>query len=587
MILEKLELRNYRGFKPEPILFERDVTVLVGPNDTGKSNVLRALSGYRDPKALQPDEVATKGNTAGPQVLTTWFVPDGWGRRKQMKQFTKSNDESERVALRVTSEGVSCWLPAAQGQEQAKTLGTRGADRWFPGASMLDMAAASQLPTIPGSLAPLDELKSDDNRLVAKLLQVGGCDISQLLASETEAGQRRSVRTVAAKVNEKLQLLLPSAPSLTMHIQNGLLDISFSDEEQYHFSTSQRGYGLLVLLRAIVLVLSFVEHDKKKPRSLILLDEPETGLHPGAQQGLCEFLQGVAREHKHQVIYATHSPFMIDPNRIHQVRLVGKDGTACVVENKPYQLLHKEPIRSALQLPMGYGLFLSDKNTIVEGISDQAMLVALSQACAALDLPYLDLRNTSIIPAGGAGENLFGALKARATRRGAQAIAVYDKDEAGHKALGQAKEADCNGLYVNAQPYSGTEITTTEFTTEDLVPARIYLEALKHDYAKVHAKQELRDTAPTPDEMADMLDKEQSTAPILAACEGFVQTSLAGAGFEFRKNAVATEAASLLLEGMPSERAGEQGTYGKQDLERAQRLFAEINRLFDEAKVNS
>lgn len=46
-------------------------------------------------------------------------------------------------------------------------------------------------------------------------------------------------------------------------------------------------------------------------RSLILLDEPEVSLHPGAQTRILEFLQERIVRQKHQIVISTHSPFLI------------------------------------------------------------------------------------------------------------------------------------------------------------------------------------------------------------------------------------------------------------------------------------
>ncbi|KUO52348.1 MAG: hypothetical protein APF76_04755 [Desulfitibacter sp. BRH_c19] len=58
----------------------------------------------------------------------------------------------------------------------------------------------------------------------------------------------------------------------------------------------------------VVLVHSIMNASEK---SLILLDEPETSLHPKAQQKLQAFLLEQIKKHKHQIIISTHSPTMI------------------------------------------------------------------------------------------------------------------------------------------------------------------------------------------------------------------------------------------------------------------------------------
>ena len=51
---------------------------------------------------------------------------------------------------------------------------------------------------------------------------------------------------------------------------------------------------------------------KTEERSLIVLDEPEVSLHPGAQIKLMEFLFQEALERHHQIFIGTHSKLIID-----------------------------------------------------------------------------------------------------------------------------------------------------------------------------------------------------------------------------------------------------------------------------------
>lgn len=46
--------------------------------------------------------------------------------------------------------------------------------------------------------------------------------------------------------------------------------------------------------------------------SLILLDEPETSLHSGAQKRLMNFILDICIKKKHQLVISTHSPFLIE-----------------------------------------------------------------------------------------------------------------------------------------------------------------------------------------------------------------------------------------------------------------------------------
>lgn len=49
-----------------------------------------------------------------------------------------------------------------------------------------------------------------------------------------------------------------------------------------------------------------------KPCSLVLLDEPEVSLHPGAQKRMMETLYTIVEKYKHQIVISTHSPTLVN-----------------------------------------------------------------------------------------------------------------------------------------------------------------------------------------------------------------------------------------------------------------------------------
>lgn len=73
-------------------------------------------------------------------------------------------------------------------------------------------------------------------------------------------------------------------------------------------------------------VINMVTQIKKAPdQSLILIDEPEISLHPGAQLQLLKFLLTEIRDKNHQIVFTTHSPTMIKYLPSECIRLFKKD----------------------------------------------------------------------------------------------------------------------------------------------------------------------------------------------------------------------------------------------------------------------
>src|SRR5437879_5974894 len=72
-------------------------------------------------------------------------------------------------------------------------------------------------------------------------------------------------------------------------------------------------------------LIFLVESDEGHKDAVLLLDEPGLHLHPTAQQELIEFFEELARSH--QLLYTTHSPFLIDGQHLERIRPVREDAS--------------------------------------------------------------------------------------------------------------------------------------------------------------------------------------------------------------------------------------------------------------------
>ncbi|MCX7178267.1 MAG: AAA family ATPase, partial [Proteobacteria bacterium] len=114
-------------------------------------------------------------------------------------------------------------------------------------------------------------------------------------------------------------------------------------------------------------------------RLILLLDEPGLALHALAQADFLRYIDRLAKDH--QVLYTTHSPFMVHSDRLHQVRIVEdqlKLGTV-ISENlggsDPRTIF---PLQAALGWTVAQNLFISERNLLVEGPSELIYLQAMS-----------------------------------------------------------------------------------------------------------------------------------------------------------------------------------------------------------------
>ena len=128
-----------------------------------------------------------------------------------------------------------------------------------------------------------------------------------------------------------------------------------------------------------------VESDEGHKEAILLLDEPGLHLHPTAQQELMSFFESLAEDNP--LIYTTHSPFLVDGERIHRIRPVTEDDTGhsrITVDTWPNDRETIFPLQAAAGYAMVRGLFRHKKNVLVEGMSDYLYLHALNLHCHAL-----------------------------------------------------------------------------------------------------------------------------------------------------------------------------------------------------------
>ncbi len=111
--------------------------------------------------------------------------------------------------------------------------------------------------------------------------------------------------------------------------------------------------------------------------SIILIDEPAIHLHITAQKEVLKLLQTLAQGTKY-VLYTTHSPYLIDKNRLGDVEAIVRQANTSIIENLtaiedcPSRMEVLTPVCHALGYDMSMSLTpqTSRMNLVVEGISD-------------------------------------------------------------------------------------------------------------------------------------------------------------------------------------------------------------------------
>ncbi|WP_439864632.1 AAA family ATPase [Pseudomonas antarctica] len=149
------------------------------------------------------------------------------------------------------------------------------------------------------------------------------------------------------------------------------------------FDQRSRGFiwffSFLVWFDSIQYQLGLVGKASEK-KQILLLDEPALALHALAQKDFLNYIDQLSVNH--QVIYTTHSPFMVHADRLHQVRVVedkGDEGTIISENLSGSNARTIFPLQAALGWNIAQNLFIAKHNLLVEGVSELALLQTMSK----------------------------------------------------------------------------------------------------------------------------------------------------------------------------------------------------------------
>jgi predicted ATP-dependent endonuclease of OLD family len=148
------------------------------------------------------------------------------------------------------------------------------------------------------------------------------------------------------------------------------IDIYVEDPLTSETHLSSRGSGVV---KITYLVCKLLNKGLEYNQNIVLLDEPENSLHADLQHMLRMALEGIAQNQSVQVVYATHSPSMINPLRIENLRLLKREiinhHVTTAINNRPFDSNFLS-VRTSLGLSPADSLLYAPITIIVEGITE-------------------------------------------------------------------------------------------------------------------------------------------------------------------------------------------------------------------------
>ena len=228
--------------------------------------------------------------------------------------------------------------------------------------------------------------------------------------------------------------------------------------------------------------LSYFSHleETESGDLIILLDEPGTALHAMAQKDFLRFMDERLSP-RCQVLYSTHSPFMIDLDKLHRIRLVqDMDGVGTVISD---DAVHNDretvfPLQMALGYQMAQTLFLAPHCLMVNSPSDLIYLQVLGDMVTEVSGVRIDPRWV-IIPVGST-DNLstFVTLLGDNYVSVAVMMDLTPTNKEKIEAINKKNESE------GENPVKWVQVTRVrDADIEDLFDPKVYLELVNLSYA--------------------------------------------------------------------------------------------------------
>jgi len=211
--------------------------------------------------------------------------------------------------------------------------------------------------------------------------------LTKAFQNVTEAAKKTYKEQIILKINNLLKrfgdFYGQESISLDFDIESQSVKLYVRTMDKY-MSFSERSNGLKWYFSLFVDLQA--KTNSNRP-ILFLLDEPGVYLHVKAQKQLLELFGDLCKK-GNQVIYTTHSPFMIDASNVFNVRAIEKDTYGLT---NIYRSIYNHKLNQASKLetlsPLieAFGMDLKDNigpqyektNIVVEGVTDSMYIIAM------------------------------------------------------------------------------------------------------------------------------------------------------------------------------------------------------------------
>lgn len=377
MKLVNFSVRNFRSITTAPKIQMNNMTVLVGKNNEGKSNILRALSLAMDIMKMYAIR-RIPNRRLGSQYVWERDYPislqESRPKGYSLIDLTFELTEGELQAIReLTGIRLNSYLPvrvSVNGEEFKIDIPKRGTPAFANNKNKLTIidfvCNKIDFNFIPAVRTDSDAIRVI-NELIEKELRTIEESLEYMNATATiEQLQKNILDGIASQIINPLQTFLPSVSEIQINIQKEerraalRRNIEVIINDGTPTSIQLKGDGVKSLTALAMLNLT----NRTDRVSVIAIEEPESHLHPESARQLFKTISSLAENH--QVILTTHSPLFV--NRINiKENIIVNDGNAIPVKKI-------KEIRDILGTLVSDNLINAENILVVEGEDDKLVL---------------------------------------------------------------------------------------------------------------------------------------------------------------------------------------------------------------------
>ena len=325
----------------------------------------------------------------------------------------------------------------------------------------------------------------DKNKTVLNFLDIAGIKKEEII-NAVNSDDRQQIRTIENKtvsvVTQHFKKIFSQVKddeyfkiSMTIDNKNRSLDFwiqnKITGEAVLPFSAESEGmqWYLSMYLR----LYEYFNNIEENTKYILLLDEPNIYLHAEAQYDL---LNNVFKQKLRdvQIIYSTHSPYMIDAEDLYSLRIVDKDDETKIFNMTIDYLKFKRKnekigdvdvlspalIATGINISNQLTISPSDKIIVVEGPHDYYMLSAMKE------ILKIDDNDIKIIPCHGATKVPF--MCSYLYGLGYNIVALLDNDTDGRKAMKELSFENEDLDFIKVLLYSKKDNDSNNCILEDL-----------------------------------------------------------------------------------------------------------------------